>query len=153
MWSGDQLGGFDRSVQTDARAKPTRPGVGAASVASGKEAEQIAVGIDDDRVALAPERVPGLLVPLIARGDDAPVHLVDLVARAALEGKLDPVSNRILDPLVVDAAEDLDCVPGELDAVAFVLDMRLCVLVLGNLEPEQAVEPERLGHVLHCDPD
>lgn len=56
-----------------------------ASAERRKQADSIAVGVLDDRVALTPERIPWLLVRGVACRDELRVDRVDLGRRAALE--------------------------------------------------------------------
>src|SRR6185437_206547 len=82
----------------------------------GEEINCVAVGIDDDGVALAPEGVPRRFVAGVARRDDTLVQGVHLRRGVALEGERDALPHGIFDVLRIDALHHLQRIPG--DAVA-----------------------------------
>src|SRR5206468_2251207 len=97
------------------------------------------VRIQELRVALAPERIPRLLLAVEAGLDNACVRLVHLARAPAFERERHLITGRA-SPLWAKAEDDVLAVEHEPDAVR---EERVDVTVLGRLrhvEPEQAVE-------------
>src|ERR1041385_7506793 len=93
------------------------------------------------RVALAPERVPRLLLAVEARLDDARVGLVDLGGASALEGERDLVAG-LARPVGPEAPHRLLVVEHEADAVREERVDVAVVLAFRDVEPEEPVEAD-----------
>jgi membrane-associated phospholipid phosphatase len=78
-----------------------------------EEVDPVAVGIVDHGVALAPDRVPGLLVPLVSERDELVVGGIDVGRGLAAEGQADALPSAGWLPLGVEGADRLDRVPAE----------------------------------------
>src|SRR3954468_21445706 len=116
----------------------------------GEEVDRDAVGIGELRVALAPERVPRLLLAVEPATDDPRVELVNFFRAAALEGERELVPRRPR-PLRPEAADDLLAVEHQAHAVRKRgLDV---AVALGELDPELPVEGHGALHVDADDPD
>src|SRR5436309_3619884 len=116
----------------------------------GEEVDRDAVRIGELRVALAPERVPRLLLAVESGADDPRVELVNFFRAAALEGERELVA-RHARPVRPEAADDLLAVEHQAYAVR---KRRLDVAVaLGELDPELPIERHRALHVGADDSD
>src|SRR5690606_28454144 len=143
-----------RSTSWNCMAYPplARSVAAAKTLHSGEETDQVAVRILDDRVALAPERVPRRLVAAIPGVGQPRVGGIDVVGAVAPERQLDSVAAGFL-PAIVDAGEHLDGIPREAYPAEVQIDVRLVLDPFRDREPQQSIEAERRRHVLHGDPD
>src|SRR5207247_9423524 len=108
----------------------------------GVEVDRDAVGIAHERITLAPERVPGLLLALEALAGHAGVDLVHLGRARALEGDRDLVAG-LARPVLLEAAHRFLAVEHEPHAVREErVDMAL-VRRLRHVEPECPVQAAR----------
>src|SRR5437763_432358 len=116
----------------------------------GEEVDRDAVGIGELRVALAPKRVPRLLLAVEPGTDDPRVQLIHLRGARTLEGERELVA-RHARPVRPEAADNLLAVEHQAYAVR---KRRLDVAVaLGELDPELPVEGHGALHVDGDDPD
>ena len=117
----------------------------------GEEVDGNTVRITYLRVALAPERVPRLLLGREPRLCDASVELVDLGRACALECKRELVAG-LARPVGPEALHDLLCVEHEANA-ARQRRFDVSLTVLRKADAEEAVEGDRARRIRSDDPN
>src|SRR5262249_43955416 len=116
-----------------------------------EEVDRYAVRVTDLRVALAPERVPGLLLGVEVRILHARVQLVDLRGTTAVECERELVAC-LACPVRAEAADDLLGVEHQ-TRPARERGLEVTVADLGKVDSEQAVERNRASGIGGHDPD
>lgn len=116
------------------------------------EVDRHAIRITELCISLAPERIPRRLVAFEAGGHDPGVQIVDLSGALTFEGEADLIAGLAL-PVGPEAPNDVLGVEHEAHPIRQKRVHMPLVGRLGDVEAQQAVEPDRRRHVRRDDPE
>src|SRR5438477_4444807 len=117
-----------------------------------EEVDDVAVGVDDVRVPLAPEGVVRRLLALVAGLDEARVSRVYVAGAFAIERERHAVAARLL-ALRVELSHQLLGVPHEPDPAGKLHVVVRALVGLRDVQAQQAVEADGRRDVAGDDPD
>src|SRR5438093_4713759 len=127
------------------------PASGCGGRKRGEQIDDVVIRIDHLRVALAPERVPRLLLGAEAGGCDTLVHAIDLGGARAFEGETHAMAGGLAPPRI-ELLDQLDAVPHQSNA-AREPRVEMVAVWIADGHAEKTVEADRLCHVLGHDAD
>src|SRR5829696_9110840 len=121
-----------------------------AGAIGGKQGDAESVGVEDDGVSLAPERIPRLLVSLVTKGSELVVELVDLRGRLQQECQSHAIAATRWGP-ISDGLLGVEGQPQPTWEPDF--NVRLLIGLRWSLHAESAIERERPCHIRDNQPD